>query len=79
MIKMATLTTTELAAELDTTTRTLRKFLRDDAKGVGKGSRYAIEKREVRSLAKRFAAWIDAREAKNDSPEGDAPENDATD
>jgi predicted transcriptional regulator len=70
MMKMATITTTDLAAELETTPRTLRKFLRADAKvkgteTPGKGSRYAIEKREVRALAKRFADWT-AAQAKTD-------------
>lgn len=55
-------TTAELAAELATTPRTLRKFLRSDASGiesVGKGSRYALpsSKREVASLRKRFNEW----------------------
>lgn len=84
---MATMTTAEIAAELDTTPRTLRKFLRADAKaqGVptpGKGARYAIEKREMRSLRKRFDAWQEsiaaAKAAKigddaPDAPEGDDP------
>lgn len=56
------MTTNELAAALDTTPRTLRKFLRSDASGVesvGKGSRYALpsSKREVASLTKKFHAW----------------------
>lgn len=55
-------TTATLAADFDTTPRTLRKFLRSDASGiesVGKGSRYALpnSKREVASLRKRFDAW----------------------
>lgn len=55
----ATLTTTELAAQLSTTPRTLRKFLRNQAMGVGKGSRYALPatKREISSLNKKFIAW----------------------
>ena len=59
------ITTTELAATLDTTPRTLRKFLRSEGKGVGKGSRYALpsSKREVAALSKRFAAWSEARAA----------------
>jgi phage antirepressor YoqD-like protein len=70
------MTTTELAAALDTTPRTLRKFLRSNDSGiesVGKGSRYALpsSKREVNSLAKRFNEWntpkIDA-----DAPNTDA-------
>lgn len=61
-------TTTTLAAEFDTTPRTLRKFLRSPESGiesVGKGARYALpaSKREVAALQKRFTAWIEAREA----------------
>lgn len=61
---MATLNTTELAEKLDTTPRTLRKFLRADARAndraddlPGKGSRYAIEAKQVAPLKKRFAKW----------------------
>lgn len=61
---MATLTTTELATEFETTARTLRKFLRADARGAGKGdtlpgkgSRYAIERKAVAGLKKRFIKW----------------------
>jgi hypothetical protein len=66
------MTTTELASTLETTPRELRKFLRSDASGiapVGKGSRYALpsSKREVTSLAKRFAAWNEARTATTES------------
>lgn len=65
-----TLSTTELANEFDTTPRTLRKFLRDtlgDGKGVvGKGARYQIERKQVRSLAKKFAAWSEAKADKTD-------------
>lgn len=52
-------TTATLAADFDTTPRTLRKFLRAQDMGVGKGARYALPttKREVNSLKKRFAAW----------------------
>lgn len=76
---MSTMTTTDLAAQLETTPRELRKFLRSDASGiesVGKGSRYALpgSKREVAALAKRFAAWTEAKAPKDDAPEGDAPE-----
>lgn len=64
LIKMATLTTAELAAELGTTPRTLRKFLRSDARSrnagdtlPGKGSRYAIERKAVKGLNARFIKW----------------------
>ncbi len=61
---MAQITTAELAAELETTPREVRKFLRsEDGKNatVGKGARWSIEKREVRALKSRFAKWTAAK------------------
>lgn len=62
---MATINITELATELDTDARTARKFLRSitpaDAQ-PGKGSRWSIEKREVRSLKSKFAKFEKAHE-----------------
>jgi phage antirepressor YoqD-like protein len=62
------MTTTELAATLDTTPRTLRKFLRAQGAGVGKGSRYALPstKRDINTLTARFTAWNDARTPSTD-------------
>lgn len=68
-MKMTTmLSTAEVAAKLETTPRTLRKFLRDDAKTQGttdtlpgKGSRYSIEAKQVRSLKSRFSKWETAQ------------------
>lgn len=64
MIIMAQFTTTEVAEKFETTTRTLRKFLRTDARDAGKGdtlpgkgSRYAIEGKDLPGLKKRFATW----------------------
>lgn len=61
---MAQFTTTEVAEKFETTPRTLRKFLRADARGrnqadslPGKGSRYAIEGKELAALKKRFSTW----------------------
>ena len=61
---MAQFSTAEVAAKFETTPRTLRKFLRADAKAQdaadalpGKGSRYAIEGKQLASLKKRFKAW----------------------
>jgi len=54
---MATIDIPTLATELGTDARTARKFLRT-VKGdtaPGKGHRWAIEKREVRSLKSKFA------------------------
>lgn len=58
-----TLTAKEVATRFETDARTLRKFLRADAKALeaetpGKGSRYAIEAKSLRSLRKRFDAWV---------------------
>lgn len=70
--------TTELAAALETTPRTLRKFLRSPDSGfasVGKGSRYELpsSKREVAKIAKNFAAW---NEARTETPEDETPAED---
>lgn len=80
MIQMATLNTTELATELDTTPRELRKFLRTDLASrevatPGKGARYSIERREVRALKTRFTKWAEAKVA-SDAPADDAPDAD---
>ena len=66
-------TTATLAAEFNTTPRTLRKFLRSNESGiesVGKGSRYSLptSKREVNALKKRFDKWTAALEEKKSKP-----------
>lgn len=73
---MATITVNELAETLESNGREVRKFLRavtpaDDQ--PGKGGRWAIEKRDVRSLTKKFTAW---REEHTNAPAEDAPEVD---
>lgn len=61
-----TITPKELAQALDTDARTVRKFLRSEqgmnAK-VGKGQRWAIEAKQVRSLKAKFSKWDEARKA----------------
>lgn len=61
------LTTTQVADEFGTDARTLRKFLRSpqgtDSK-VGKGARWSIEKKDLRSLRKRFETWTAETEAR---------------
>jgi hypothetical protein len=55
---MAQINVKDLAEELETTARTARKFLRSivpKEDQPGKGGRWQIEKREVRSLKKKFA------------------------
>lgn len=61
---MAQFTTAEVAEKFDTTPRTLRKFLRADARGrdlgdtlPGKGSRYAIQGKDLKGLQGRFKKW----------------------
>jgi len=62
---MATITATELATELGITGREVRKFLRSitpkDAQ-PGKGSRWAIEKKELRALRTKHTAYQKAQE-----------------
>lgn len=64
MNQMATITPKEFAAKVGSDGRTVRKFLRSaeglDAK-VGKGSRWAIESKQVASLTKRFNRWVEAK------------------
>lgn len=62
------LTVTDLAARLDTDARTTRKFLRTITpieSQPGKGSRWAIEARQVQSLKSKFKKFSDdaAKEA----------------
>ena len=59
VIRMATLTTSELARQLGTDPRTLRRFLRDAHRGVGQGKRYALpaNKAQISSLSRKFQAW----------------------
>jgi hypothetical protein len=70
LIIMTALTTAEVAAKFDTTPRTLRKFLRADARAndaadtlPGKGSRYSLEAKSLRSLQARFKKWEAAEAA----------------
>lgn len=77
---MATINISEFATIIEATPRDARKFLRevtpDDAQ-PGKGGRWAIEKRDVRSLRSKFAKWNEERNAPaNDAEE--APEADET-
>lgn len=68
---MATITVTELAENLDTTPRTARKFLRSvtpEDKQPGKGGRWQIEKRDIRSLKKKFEDFL-SEHTRQDTPE----------
>lgn len=73
---MATINIAELATTLDASPREVRKFLRTVTPAdeqPGKGGRWAIEKREVRSLTKKFAAYREERTPTVDDA-SDAPE-----
>ena len=74
------MTTAQLATELDTTPRELRKFLRSQGAGVGKGARYALpaSKREISAYAKKFKVWDDARNAAKSDNGDNTPETDNT-
>lgn len=80
---MATITVADLATELDTDARTTRKFLRSVTpidEQPGKGSRWAIEKREVRSLKSKFTKFTAAQEqARLDRELAKANDKDTTD
>jgi len=56
-------TTKDLAEELGTDPKTLRKFLRSQdspVTPVGQGNRYSIDGRTARSLRKAFLTWREA-------------------
>jgi predicted DNA-binding transcriptional regulator YafY len=54
-----TVTATELADEFNTTPRKVRRFLREQGRGVGQGKRYAMPatKTAMNSLHRKFDAW----------------------
>jgi hypothetical protein len=59
-----TLTVTEAAVELETDGRTLRKFLRAIVPAEarpGKGARWAIARKDLRTLRTKFAAWSEQK------------------
>ena len=54
------MTPADLATELGSDARTVRKFLRSITprdEQPGKGSRWSIEKKQLRSLRSKFAKW----------------------
>lgn len=72
-----TKTVKEIAQEFETDPRTLRKFLRDTLpkdEQPGKGSRYAIEGKQVRSLKSKFGKWTEEKAAKVATDEDAAEE-----
>jgi len=73
---MTTLNISELSISLDTDPRTARKFLRTvtpaDAQ-PGKGSRWVIEAKQVRSLKAQFKKFTAAQDEAKAAREDDAP------
>lgn len=70
----AVLTTNEVADELGTDAKTLRKFFRSDKcdiEPVGQGKRYAITPDDIDDLRTSFQAWSSGKAKKAD--EGDEP------
>jgi hypothetical protein len=65
---MATITPKEFAQKVQSDPRTVRKFFRslDQVESPGKGGRYAIEAKQVKSLTTKFNAWNEAKQAKKD-------------
>jgi hypothetical protein len=68
-----TLSAKQVAEELGTSAKRLRRFLRDEVREnggtvgeqtPGKGGRYSFEQKEVRSIQKRFSAWSAVQAAK---------------
>lgn len=76
-----TMTTAELATEIGTTPRELRKFLRSQDAGVGKGSRYALPgtAAAVKKFAKQYAEWDAARIAAKQAKSQESPVEDNSD
>lgn len=78
-----TISTVEFAAELDTDTRTARKFLRSitpKEDQPGKGARWAITgtKTNLNKMRKQFSAWSEKQEQEKKAREAEkAPEPDA--
>jgi hypothetical protein len=68
---MTTLTVSEFAAKIDATPREARKFLRSVTPAdeqPGKGGRWAIEAKAVRSLTSKFTKWAAERAATPEAP-----------
>ena len=82
VVPLGAVATMQRAIELTTDARTARKFLRSVTPAdeqPGKGSRWAIEKRDIRSLKSKFAKFVAAeteRKVKATEPATDEPEGD---
>lgn len=57
------MSTKQVAEELGTDQKTLRKFFRSEdspVERVGQGNRYAVTRGELKRISKAFGAWRDA-------------------
>src|SRR5262245_37149638 len=75
MHRGGTMDTSEVAAQLGTTPRTLRVFLRSQHSTfvpVGSGARYDFTDREIPMLEKRFAEWQKAGKPRPAAPKTEA-------
>lgn len=66
------LSSKQVATEIGTEPRTLRRFLRDDPtyRNAGSGGRYVFTERDIPTLLKRFTTWqagVEVRRAKRDT------------
>jgi hypothetical protein len=66
---MSGITPKEFAVRVGSDPRTVRKFLRANAREIGgetpgKGSRWEIDAKKVKSLQTKFRKWNDARNEK---------------
>ena len=77
---MATINIQDFAAALEANPRTVRKFLRSVTpveNQPGKGGRWQIEKKDLRSLKKKFETYIEEHtRPQAEVAEGDVPETD---
>ena len=81
---MATINIQDLSTALEANPRTVRKFLRSVTpveNQPGKGGRWQIEKKDLRSLKKQFATFVEehTRQAEavlDEVAEADVPETD---
>lgn len=75
MSETAVMTTAEVADELGTDPKTLRKFFRSDAcdtvTPVGQGKRYAITPDDIDDLRVAFDAWSSGKAKKADAVDDD--------
>lgn len=73
------LSTKDLANEIGTSPRVLRKFLRASELGVGQGSRYEFDSADVSRIRAAFGRWSEKRSAPVVIPDDWADPDDSED